>query len=157
MKKAWVLSYPLSAERRFWSDWADAQADLNFCWAHSHIARFVMSRLIYHSAVLEALLHSKTTLFQFNDNYSIFFRCLFHFFFMVIYLKYNDIYPWKQNSPGLGFLQMYPRDELQLLSFHLPHVGPSVTSSPQCSMLNTLFGSPEIGHKMGYRNISIIN
>ena len=39
MKKARVLSYPLSAQRRLWSDWADAQADLNlrrapmpFCW-----------------------------------------------------------------------------------------------------------------------------
>ena len=39
MKKAWVLSYPLSAQRRLWSDWADAQADLSlrcahmpFCW-----------------------------------------------------------------------------------------------------------------------------
>ena len=29
MKKAWVLSYSLSAERRLWSDWADAQADLS--------------------------------------------------------------------------------------------------------------------------------
>ena len=28
MKKAWVLSDLLSAERRFWSDWADVQADL---------------------------------------------------------------------------------------------------------------------------------
>ena len=28
MKKAWVLSYPLSAQRRLWSDWEDAQADL---------------------------------------------------------------------------------------------------------------------------------
>ena len=34
MKKAWVLSYPLSAHRRLWSDWADAQADLRLCWAH---------------------------------------------------------------------------------------------------------------------------
>ena len=39
MKKAWVLCYPLSAQRRLWSDWADAQADLSlrlahmpFCW-----------------------------------------------------------------------------------------------------------------------------
>ena len=36
MKKAWVLSYPLSAQRRFWSDWADAQANLSLRWAHSH-------------------------------------------------------------------------------------------------------------------------
>ena len=34
MKKAWVLSYPLSAQRRLCSDWADAQADLSLRWAH---------------------------------------------------------------------------------------------------------------------------
>ena len=28
-KKAWVLSYPLSAQQRLWSDWVDAQADLS--------------------------------------------------------------------------------------------------------------------------------
>ena len=46
MKKAWVLSYPLSVQRRRWSDWADAQADLSLRWAHSHFVGFVMSRLI---------------------------------------------------------------------------------------------------------------
>ena len=30
MKKAWVLSYSLSAQRRLWSDLADAQVDLSF-------------------------------------------------------------------------------------------------------------------------------
>ena len=45
MKKAWVPSYPLSAQRRLWSDWADAHADLSLCWAHSHFAGFVMRRL----------------------------------------------------------------------------------------------------------------
>ena len=34
MKKACVLSYPLSAQRRLWSDRVDAQADLSLCWAH---------------------------------------------------------------------------------------------------------------------------
>ena len=34
IKKAWVLSYALSAQRRLWSDWADAQADLSLRWAH---------------------------------------------------------------------------------------------------------------------------
>ena len=34
MKKAWVLSYPMSTQRRLWSDWADAQADLSLRWAH---------------------------------------------------------------------------------------------------------------------------
>ena len=42
MKKAWVLSYPLSAQRRLWSDWADAQADLSLRWVHSHFVGFVM-------------------------------------------------------------------------------------------------------------------
>ena len=45
MKKAWVLSYPLSAKRRLKSDWADAQADLSLRWAHTHFVGFVMSQL----------------------------------------------------------------------------------------------------------------
>ena len=45
MKKAWVLSYPLSAQQRRWSDWADAQADLSLRWAHTHFVGFVMSWL----------------------------------------------------------------------------------------------------------------
>ena len=36
MKKLWVLSYPLSAQWRLWSDWMDAQADLNPRWVHIH-------------------------------------------------------------------------------------------------------------------------
>ena len=40
MQKAWVLSYPLSAQRRLWSDWADAQADLSLRWAHMQFCRF---------------------------------------------------------------------------------------------------------------------
>ena len=46
MKKAWVLSYPLNTQRRLWSDWADAQADLSLCWAHTHFVGFVMRWLI---------------------------------------------------------------------------------------------------------------
>ena len=46
MKKHWVLSYPLSAQRRLWSDWADVQVDLNLCWAH--FVGFVMSWLILY-------------------------------------------------------------------------------------------------------------
>ena len=41
-----VLSYPLSAQRRLWSDWADAQADLSLRWAHTHFVGFVTTRLI---------------------------------------------------------------------------------------------------------------
>ena len=36
MKKPWVLSYPLSAQQRLWSDWVDAQADLSLRWVHRH-------------------------------------------------------------------------------------------------------------------------
>ena len=35
MKKALALSYPLSAQQRLWSDWADAQADLSSLGAQS--------------------------------------------------------------------------------------------------------------------------
>ena len=42
MKKTWVLSYPLSAQHRLWSD---AQADLSLRWVHSHFVGFVMRRL----------------------------------------------------------------------------------------------------------------
>ena len=41
MKIPWVLSYPLSAQRRLWSDWADAQADLSLRWPHTHFVGFV--------------------------------------------------------------------------------------------------------------------
>ena len=34
MKKAWVLSYPLSIQQKLWSDWTDAQADLSLRWVH---------------------------------------------------------------------------------------------------------------------------
>ena len=34
LKMLWNLGYPRSALRRFWSDCADAQADLSLRWAH---------------------------------------------------------------------------------------------------------------------------
>ena len=52
MKKFWVLSYPLNAQRRLWSDWADAQADLSLRWAHTHFVGFVMSWLICRTCSL---------------------------------------------------------------------------------------------------------
>ena len=45
MNKAWVLSYPLSAQQRLWSDWADAKADLSLRWVHNHIVGFVTRQL----------------------------------------------------------------------------------------------------------------
>ena len=52
LKKAWILSYPLSTQWRLWSDWADAQVDLSLGWAHNHIVGFVMRRLICSLVVL---------------------------------------------------------------------------------------------------------
>ena len=40
MKKPRVLSYPFSAQRWLWSDWADAQADLSLHWTHRSICWF---------------------------------------------------------------------------------------------------------------------
>ena len=37
MKKAWILSYPLSTQRRLWSDWVDAQADVSLHWVQTHL------------------------------------------------------------------------------------------------------------------------
>ena len=49
MKKPWVLSYPLSAQRRLWSDWADAQADLSLRWAHKPFCWFCHCVVFIHS------------------------------------------------------------------------------------------------------------
>ena len=45
MKKPWVLSCQWSAQRRLWSDWADAKVDPSLRWVHSHFVGFVMRRL----------------------------------------------------------------------------------------------------------------
>ena len=47
MKKAWILSYPLSAQRRLWSDWVDAQAELSLCWAHMPLCWFFTRWLMW--------------------------------------------------------------------------------------------------------------
>ena len=40
MKKHLVLSYPLSAQQRLWSDWVDAQADQSLRWEHRSFCWF---------------------------------------------------------------------------------------------------------------------
>ena len=47
MENPWVLSYLLTTQRRLWSDWTDAQADLesllggmSFCWIYWAVAHF---------------------------------------------------------------------------------------------------------------------
>ena len=50
MKKAWVLSYPQSAQRRLGLDWANSKVDPSLRWAHTHFVGFVMSWLKHFSA-----------------------------------------------------------------------------------------------------------
>ena len=76
MKKAWVLGYPLSVQRRLWSDRTYAQADLSLCWGHTHFVGFVMSWLIYVFTHLNQLwCHLKmmfivTSISVYNSGYS---------------------------------------------------------------------------------------
>ena len=51
-RKLGSFSYPLSGQRRLWSDWEDAQADLSLRWVHSHFVGFVVRRLIYRKILL---------------------------------------------------------------------------------------------------------
>ena len=40
MKKPWVLSFPLGAQQRHWSNCTDLQADLSLCWMHMSFCWF---------------------------------------------------------------------------------------------------------------------
>ena len=59
MKKAWVLTYPLSALRRLWSDWADAMVEKvsEFCCkvATNLVKRFQPVRLLCRRQFLDVL------------------------------------------------------------------------------------------------------
>ena len=66
LKQNWVLSYPLSAQRRLWSDWADAQADLSvrcaqksFCWFCHEVAQNAFSSSLHmqHIYISSHFLH----------------------------------------------------------------------------------------------------
>ena len=60
MKKAWVLSYPLSAQQKLWSDWADAQIDLSLRWCKCHFVGFVMRRLFCCRSSMASQMHNKS-------------------------------------------------------------------------------------------------
>ena len=49
-------------QQRFWSDWADAQADLSLRWVHSHFVDFVISCLLYNVKTALRLLWSSFTM-----------------------------------------------------------------------------------------------
>ena len=62
LKKTWILSYPLSAQRRLWSDWADAPIWV-FVGRTCHFVGFATMRLNYPSEKFSDL----STLFIAND------------------------------------------------------------------------------------------
>ena len=45
MKKLWVYGYPVSTQRRLWSDWADARLVWVFAGPTCHFVGFVVLRL----------------------------------------------------------------------------------------------------------------
>ena len=53
MRNPWVLSYPLSAQQRLWSDWEDAQADLSLRWAHMPLCWFchAVAQIIFFASI----------------------------------------------------------------------------------------------------------
>ena len=62
MKKGWTLSYPLSAQQRFWSDWVDA--DPSLFWAHSQFVGFVVLWLMvgpYEYILMQSDFHTVLT------------------------------------------------------------------------------------------------
>ena len=64
MKKSWFLSYPLSAQRRLWSDWADAQS---FCWICHEAAHFSSKQItplqwVYHPLLILTPCHGATAM-----------------------------------------------------------------------------------------------
>ena len=51
MKKAWVLSYPLRAQRRLWSHWADLSlrcVHMSFWWFCHNVAQMYVRLLYWH-------------------------------------------------------------------------------------------------------------
>ena len=57
MTKAWVLSYPLSAQQRLRSDWGNAQADLSLGWEHMPLFRGNFDPFV-NNANLGAIAHT---------------------------------------------------------------------------------------------------
>ena len=62
MKNAWVLNYPLSTQRRLWSDWALARADLSLRWGHRSFCWFchVMAQYVLECSVCTRFYSSLT-------------------------------------------------------------------------------------------------
>ena len=108
MKKPWVLSYPLSAQRRLWSDWVDAQADLSLRWVYSHFVGFVMSQLISIVSLTKPP-HDNTNKMTFEPRLSwVFAGCKGHFVgFVMRWETASDYYPGENDKVLLVVYKIY--------------------------------------------------
>ena len=79
MKKAWVLSYPLSTLGRLWSDWADVQTDLRRRWAHRSFWSIPMDakHSLYWSPILSLSVSSDRKLYNITHSLRLFSNFLF--------------------------------------------------------------------------------
>ena len=70
MKKNWVLSYPLSAQRRLWSDWADVQADLSIrpVWSESSLKAVILLVMSWGGSNFENVANRSNTSLNVNRN-----------------------------------------------------------------------------------------
>ena len=75
-------SNPLSAQGRLWSDWADAQADPSFRWAHTHFVGFVMLWLFFLSALNNSSIFLQTLPSTVTVSSLLFVRTLFSLIFV---------------------------------------------------------------------------
>ena len=76
VKKYWVLSYPMSAQRSLWSDWEDAQADLSLLGAQVSLLVLSCCGSCYFSTMLLSLLSHKLNTEYVSE---------FFFFFLVLF------------------------------------------------------------------------
>ena len=67
MKKPRVLNYPLNAQRRLWSDWADAQADLSPRWEHRS---FCFCHAASHFILLKSFISGTVMIYRKFPKYS---------------------------------------------------------------------------------------
>ena len=103
MKEAWVLSYPLSAQWRLWSDWADAQADLSLRWVHSHFVG-----LAYHGSFMFQIASAKSQVFFF------FYKHWHHSLPVPMFWQTKKIFYYMPKQKSVGMLRK--------ILWHLPPV-----------------------------------
>ena len=101
MKIPWIPSYPLSAQRRLWSDWVDAILSLcRFCRAQAPI---LMPSLVF--VFLSCLVSWQDVEFDCIDSWSLSFKEVFrHIVYLILvqiyrnFPKFSDRQVWANNA-----------------------------------------------------------